>query len=90
MSLLTTGVGYRTAVACLCGMAIGAMVLELLWIGVVYERFPILAERQSEESYQLVQDEDTEIQVETKPTFRGWLADWVEFTHMPIFYSMSC
>lgn len=100
VSLLTTAASYTFAAYFLCGVEIVCMIFELVWISIVYSRFPTLKAAQAAK---------TAARQENRPPRRGdripalmntielhmknSLSDWKEFVHHPIFLSslaISC
>jgi len=103
VSLLTTAVTYPFAAYFLCGVEAASMAFELIWIGVVYRRFPALQAAQSaKDASRQERIHDTqrphiptapELMSHIKSGFRYSLSDWKEFVQHPIFLSslsISC
>ncbi|KAL1411254.1 hypothetical protein Q8F55_002205 [Vanrija albida] len=87
VSLLTVVWGYTAAVALLLGLTLATAATELVWIGVVYRRFPALAQQHAAGA-EGDGDGDGE---PAAPTWSQWLeqekSDWAEFVRLPVFGS---
>ncbi|KAH9935560.1 uncharacterized protein B0H18DRAFT_416644 [Fomitopsis serialis] len=104
VSLLTSVTSNIITAYCLCGVEAVCIVFELLWVDIVYQRFPSLliaqAARQAEQQRQapLRRDEQTSGLIVNLVTtiqsyLRATLSDWHEFIQHPIFLSsisISC
>ena len=89
VSVLTASVGYPiTAIIIACQNAL-ALITELLWIKVVYGRFPILRideDRRKERRDRLEAEDNISVGTQGSATTIG---AWVEFASMPIFFGRS-
>ncbi|KZT10586.1 uncharacterized protein LAESUDRAFT_720920 [Laetiporus sulphureus 93-53] len=104
VSLLTTTASYRFAASFLCGVEAVCMVFELLWIAVVYRRFPALSAAQAAKDAarsESPQRQQSAPNVSALHSFArrirsyvlSGLSDWKEFVQHPIFLSslaISC
>lgn len=96
-SLLTTAASYTFAVAFLMGLAVLTLVFELWWLGVVYRRFPALAEAKKEQTAATASKDliaASEHVGRAKASSSRLLdrllifyRDWREFSQMPVFVS---
>lgn len=78
--LLTSTIGNVSTVAVLGGISLGGLGFELLWINIVWKRFPVLAAATTDNPNPRQQ----EIQpgFTTVPSlFLGWLKDWVQTSY---------
>jgi hypothetical protein len=86
VSVLTTAGGYTFATMALLGMCLFSLALEFWWIEVVFERFPVLREKQVRNDWSANAGSDP-------GGLKRWaqreIADWVEFGRLPIFASES-
>jgi iron-regulated transporter 1 len=94
MSLLTTTTSYTFAVAFQLGFAVLTLVFELLWVQVVFRKFPMLlvkdeAGPEACEAGVSIDDNAASRVNTAKQTFLGRclsaLRDWQEFARMPVF-----
>ncbi|KAF8964558.1 polyketide synthase [Flammula alnicola] len=86
--LLTSTVGNVTTVIVIAAIALGGLWFELLWINIVWKRFPILAITHQHHH------EQHELEISSKFSFkslRNWTMtsyrDWKMFIHSPVFPS---
>lgn len=102
VSLLTSAISHPFAVSFLLGFALVSMIVEFLWIDVVWKRIPILAEeesgrtssrRQAREEHKLAHESMTRTQLfvhharGVPSNLRSQAQDWVEFVRSPVFPS---
>ncbi|OCH89023.1 hypothetical protein OBBRIDRAFT_733305 [Obba rivulosa] len=96
VSLLTTAASYTFAAYFLCGIEGATMLFELLWISVVYRRFPMLKGAQVARDALLqerVHDPHRHQMRRVQVSLKNHLLDWIEFVHHPVFLSslsISC
>ncbi|KZT72147.1 hypothetical protein DAEQUDRAFT_686462 [Daedalea quercina L-15889] len=104
VSLLTSVTSNIIAAYCLCGVEAGCVIFELLWIDIVYRRFPSLQAAQADKEIenrrqsQLRGSRPTpdllvNLRTNLRSYFHNNLSDWREFTQHPIFLSsisISC
>lgn len=81
VSVLTSLWGYSAATMMLLGISLATAATELVWIGTVYSRFPVLR----------VQDSGNTSERQQESSWSDWLKqemkDWTEFAHLPVFGS---
>ncbi|TFY68703.1 hypothetical protein EVJ58_g862 [Rhodofomes roseus] len=98
VSLLTSVTSNVIAAYCLCGVEAGCIIFELLWIDIVYRRFPSLQAAQAEKKAQvrhsrLASGVLGHLVNISRSYLRDSLSDWREFVQHPIFLSsvsISC
>jgi len=80
----------------LFALALMTLVMEYLWIRVVYKRFPILCEQKQEHGYSRAVEDEAEGSGAAVPGrgLKRWIVrerdDWAEFIRLPIFASEFC
>lgn len=99
VSLLTTAASYPFSAYFLCGVEAACMVFELIWITIVYRRFPQLQAAQATKEAaklreaQAHRESPVSVQLELQKYLKDSISDWKEFIHHPIFLSsiaISC
>ncbi|KAL6310311.1 Ferroporti-1 [Sparassis latifolia] len=98
VSLLTTAASYPFAAYFLCGIEALCMVFELIWITIVYRRFPQLQAAQAAKEASGVHAAQSSaasssLKTQVMTYIRDSVSDWKVFTHHPIFMSsvaISC
>ena len=89
VSLLTASVGYPITAVIIAAQNALALIVELWWIKVVYNRFPILRideDRRKERRVRLELEDHISVSSQGSATTFG---AWVEFASMPIFFGWS-
>ena len=104
MSLLTFTCGYQATTLILIGFTLVSLIIEFVWIRLVYNRFPTLRiddQRKRIERTEHAGDGEAEPLLGVQATatipvkekfavfIKDELATWKDFASMPIFYSGS-
>ncbi|GAB1519499.1 hypothetical protein RhiTH_002567 [Rhizoctonia solani] len=87
VSLLTSTIGYMLSAVVLLSMSLATAIFEILFVGITYKRFPILAVPRP-----LYTDVPIKLSVkgiiqEARAWIKHQVLDWNEFIHHPIFLS---
>ncbi|EMD37530.1 FPN1 iron exporter [Gelatoporia subvermispora B] len=96
VSLLTTAGSYTFAAYFLCAIEGGTMLFELIWITIVYRRFPVLRGAQVARDalqQERIHDPHRHRLLRIHTSLKNHLLDWNEFIHHPVFLSslsISC
>ncbi|KAI0790878.1 Ferroporti-1 [Abortiporus biennis] len=102
VSLLTAAISYKFAAYFLCGVELSCLGFELLWIQIVYKRFPMLKTAQDLKDVALRRNDNTTnstlhssplnmrtVKSRINTSLKQTFIDWKEFMTHPIFLSSA-
>ncbi|KDN34977.1 hypothetical protein RSAG8_11983, partial [Rhizoctonia solani AG-8 WAC10335] len=87
VSLLTSTIGYTNSAVILLSMCLGTAIFEIVFVGITYKRFPVLAIPRPPREVALMRWSVKGIGKAAGNWSQQQMKDWSEFIHHPIFLS---